>query len=57
MSEYNKISKLSGNIIKILDSNITITNYFLYSEFKRNHVIDIRTLDYLPILKDIGERR
>lgn len=57
MSEYNKISKLSGNIIKILDSNITITNYFLYSEFKRNHVIDIRTLDYLPIFKDIGERR
>ena len=57
MSEYNKISKLSGNIAKILDSKITITNYFLYSEFKRNHVIDIRTFDYLPIFKDIGERR
>lgn len=57
MSEYNKISKLSGNIAKILDSKITITNYFLYSEFKRNHVIDIRTLYYLPIFKDIRERR
>ena len=30
MSEYNKISKLSGNIAKILDSKITITNFFIF---------------------------